>query len=357
MSTDSPSTLEARLRANEAIWRRFRQIELDMLNAETLADVVRPMVQHLQRHFSGVQAVSIVWIDPQYEFERELLCTSPATVIREAWVSLPDRIQDVPPSAPVLGPLHTEQQRLLFPQCRETLHSVAMVPMMLRGQLVGSLNQGSRDPLHFHPEVATDLIEHLAAVTAVCLDSTVNRAHLQRDVLTDALTGVSNRRFFERRLQEEGDAWRRHGHPLTCLMVDLDHFKRINDQLGHAAGDQAIRQVAQQLAQGLRSSDVLARYGGEEFALLLPATDSMQAQDIAERLRNSIERMLFMPEGLEASRCLTISIGLATLDETVHSRVTGSIGSWLVREADGALYQAKAHGRNRIELASPPENT
>jgi len=83
----------------------------------------------------------------------------------------------------------------------------------------------------------------------------------------------------------------------------------------------------------------------------------MQAQDIAERLRNSIERMLFMPEGLEASRCLTISIGLATLDETVHSRVTGSIGSWLVREADGALYQAKAHGRNRIELASPPENT
>jgi two-component system cell cycle response regulator len=347
---DSRATLEAQLRANEAIWLRFRQIELDMLNADTLADVVGRLVQELPGHFPSVHAVSITWIDPECEFEQELLRADPPSAVRAAWLSLPAPDHDIPPLIPVLGQLTPELQRALFPRQREPLRSVAMVPMRLRGVLVGSLNQGSRDPEHFRPDVATDLIEHLAAVTAVCVDNAVNRAHLQRDVLTDALTGVANRRFFERRLQEETDVWRRHGHSLSCLLVDLDHFKQINDRHGHAAGDRALQQVARQLSLGLRSSDVLARYGGEEFVLLLPSTDAVRAREIAERLRMAIARAVTIP-GAAPGQSVTVSVGLAWLDASMRAEVPKPPGAWLVSRADEALYRAKARGRNCVEMA------
>jgi len=349
-TTDFQASFEAQLRANETIWIRFRQIELDMLNADTLADVVARLARQLPEHFPSVHAVSIAWIDPEYEIERELLRSNPSAAVRAAWSSLPAPDHGIPAETAVLGTLHPDLQRLLFPRQHETLRSVAMVPMRLRGKLVGSLNQGSRNPDHFRPDVATDLIEHLAAVTAVCIDNAVNRARLQRDVLTDVLTGVANRRFFERRLQEETDLWRRHGHSLSCLLVDLDHFKQINDRYGHAAGDRALQQVARQLSLGLRSSDVLARYGGEEFVLLLPGTDADQAREIAERLRAAIARTVSMP-GTGAAQPVTVSMGLAWIDETMRPEVPEPPGAWLVRRADEALYRAKARGRNRVDVA------
>jgi len=353
-TSDSRATLETRLRANEAIWLRFRQIEIDMLNADTLADVVGCLVRQLPEYFPSVHHVSISWIDPEFEIERELLQAHPTTGVRVAWISLPAPGHGVPPDAAVLGKLTPDLQRALFPQLREPLGSVAMVPMRLRGVLVGSLNQGSRDPDHFRPDVATDLIEHLAAVTAVCIDNAVNRARLKRDVLTDALTGVANRRFFERRLQEETDLWQRHGHSLSCLLVDLDRFKQINDRHGHAAGDRVLQQVARQLSLGLRSSDVLARYGGEEFVLLLPGTDMARAREIAERLRAAIAHAVPMP-GNGAAQPVTVSMGLAWLDESMRLGVPDPPGEWLVKRADVALYRAKARGRNRVEVANQAE--
>jgi diguanylate cyclase (GGDEF)-like protein len=295
--------------------------------------------------FPAVHAVSLAWLDPEHEWSRELQREEAGHSTVAAFVSLASLQSGYPPARPQLGPLEPGIQQQLFSAVSAPLRSVALMPLRLRGELVGCLNQASFDSDHFSPVVATDLLEHMAAVTALCVDNAANRARLRRDGLTDALTGVANRRFFERRLQEEISLWRRHGANLSCLLVDIDHFKQINDRYGHLVGDRMLQGVAQTLSTGLRSSDVLARYGGEEFALLLPATDSRQAGEIAERLRGAIEDAVAPPG---SSVPLTVSIGLASLDNMQRQLLREPPGPWLLQRADQALYQAKAQGRNRV---------
>lgn len=339
------SRVADQLRENELIWKRFRQIELAMLDAESFADVIAILIAQLPAAFPAVHAVSLAWLDPEREWAQELQREVADHSIVAAFVSLSSLESGYPPPRPQLGPLEPGVQQQLFPGVSAPLRSMALMPLRLRGELVGCLNQASFDPGHFSPVVATDLLEHMAAVTALCVDNAANRARLRRDGLTDALTGVANRRFFERRLQEEISLWRRHGASLSCLLVDIDHFKQINDRYGHLVGDQMLQRVAQTLSMGLRSSDVLARYGGEEFALLLPATDGRQAGEIAERLRGAIEGAVAPPG---SSAPLTVSIGLARLDNAQRESLRESPGPWLLQHADQALYRAKAQGRNRV---------
>jgi diguanylate cyclase (GGDEF)-like protein len=338
--------IETQLRQNEQIWLRFRQLEIGMLNADSLAEVINVVIGRLPAFFPSVHVVSIAWLDPERELARELEADGSQARVPGAVISLPALPDDLLPSRPQLG-VPAPGQQALFPRDELPPRSVAIVPLPLRGRMVGSLNQGSLDAGHFTPEAATDLLEHLAAVTALCIDSAMNRARLRRDGLTDALTGVANRRFFERRLEEEINLWQRHGGALSCLLIDLDRFKQINDRHGHAAGDRALQQVARQLNHGLRASDVLARYGGEEFVLLLPATDSRQSHEIAERLRAAVAGDDAIAG---AGSPVTVSIGLASLEEGMFRNVTESPGAWLLRQADEALYRAKAQGRNRVAM-------
>jgi diguanylate cyclase (GGDEF)-like protein len=334
------------LRANERIWTGFRELELAMLAAGSLADVLAVVTRVLPERFPAVNMATLAWHDPEYELTR--LLERELGEFPHGFIAINDAelAEQVPHAAPQLGRASDACRRLLFPDRPPSLiQSVAVVPLRLRGAVVGSLNQASRDPAHFNRESATDLLEHMAAVAAICIDNAVNRARLERDVITDPLTGVSNRRFFARRLQEEVSQWQRQGGSLSCLFVDLDHFKQINDRHGHQVGDEALRRVAQLLGESLRASDVLARYGGEEFALLLPDTDAAQAGETAERLR---ARIAGRPLALAAGRNLTItaSIGCATLDQPNTADVA-TLGAWLVRSADAALYAAKSEGRNR----------
>lgn len=341
------------LRANERIWTGFRELELAMLAAGSLADVLAVVTRVLPERFPAVSLATLAWHDPEYELTRLLereLGESPHGFVA---FNGPELAGEVPPGAPRLGRADDSCRRLLFPgQPPALIQSIAVVPLRLRGVVAGSLNQASRDPAHFNSEVATDLLEHMAAVAAICIDNAVNRARLERDVVTDPLTGVSNRRFFARRLQEEVSQWQRQGGSLSCLFVDLDHFKQINDRYGHQVGDEALRRVAQLLGESLRTSDVLARYGGEEFSLLLPATDAVHARETAERLRARIAaRSLVLAAGRSLS--ITASIGCATLDQA-STADAATLGAWLVRSADAALYAAKSEGRNRA-VAVPVE--
>jgi diguanylate cyclase (GGDEF)-like protein len=240
---------------------------------------------------------------------------------------------------------------LLFPSYTTPLGSVAIAPLMLHGRMIGVFNQGSVAQQHFMPAFATDLLEHLAAVTAMCIDNAVNRERLRRDGLTDGLTGVANRRFFERRLREEVSIWERHRHTLACLLVDLDHFKQVNDRHGHLTGDRALTLVAGALGEGLRASDVLARYGGEEFVLLLPGTVAEQAVEVAQRLRANVAGLSL--RGADNVRMqLTVSIGLACL--APDTAPSADPAHWLVQQADSALYLAKTSGRNQVVMAERP---
>jgi len=341
--------MESRLRGNERIWAGFREIELRMLTAETLHAVIGVLSRDLPEFFPGVHAVSIAWLDPDYELTH-LLEQEGGKAQSNTFVALHATAPGlILPDVPLLGAADPVRQQKLFPNTNQRLQSMAITPLVLRGELVGSLNQGSADPRHFAPDAATDLLEHLAAVAAICIDNAVNRARLRRDGLTDVLTQVANRRFFERRLREEVSQWLRRGGDLSCLLVDLDCFKQINDQHGHQTGDLVLQEVARTLSKGLRTSDVLARYGGEEFVLLLPAAGSERAAEIAERLRAAVAALALTPVQGTSLR-VTASFGLASLAGSQRATLEDP-GLWLLRQADQALYAAKARGRNCVVAA------
>jgi diguanylate cyclase (GGDEF)-like protein len=174
------------------------------------------------------------------------------------------------------------------------------------------------------------------------------RDALRALILTDALTGVANRRAFDERLEME---WRRCGRaalPVSLLIVDIDHFKLYNDHYGHPAGDATLVQVAGAMRRAAgRGQDLVARYGGEEFAILLPQLDEQGATGVARRLMQELETLALPHAASPTSPHLTVSIGIASMVPGEHSTPAD-----LVQVADALLYQAKAGGRNRYRTAS-----
>ncbi len=158
----------------------------------------------------------------------------------------------------------------------------------------------------------------------------------------DPLTGVKNRAALDSAMERELHLARRQNRSFSILLLDIDHFKRINDTWGHPCGDAALRAVAHCIAETIRGSDILFRYGGEEFVILLSDTDAQGALQLAERIRQALERLECDYDN--QSIRLTASLGIATLqdNEAAHA---------LLKRADDALYQAKATGRNRVVLA------
>jgi diguanylate cyclase (GGDEF)-like protein len=172
------------------------------------------------------------------------------------------------------------------------------------------------------------------------------RARLEQLSETDALTGIANRRQFDRRLADEWSRHVRHGTPLTLLLVDVDHFKRYNDAYGHQAGDRCLRRIAELLAAcARRPSDLVARYGGEEFAILLPHTEADAAATQAMRCIAAVDEAQIPHRDSPVAPHVTLSVGVAL----ARSRRPGAHET-LLQAADRALYQAKAAGRHRAEF-------
>jgi two-component system, cell cycle response regulator len=160
--------------------------------------------------------------------------------------------------------------------------------------------------------------------------------------MTDALTGLLNRYGLQRALQREMAEARRYARPLSCLLIDIDFFKAVNDTYGHAAGDTALQQTARVISESVRGSDVVCRYGGEEFLVLAPETGVDGARALAEKIRQSCSSRLFGDAGRVFP--LTLSAGVAQLDP-------GESGNDMIARADEALYHAKQTGRDRVEAA------
>ena len=165
-------------------------------------------------------------------------------------------------------------------------------------------------------------------------------ADLERLAIRDELTGLFNYRHFQARLKQEAERAQRYRRPFSLIVFDADHFKEVNDTLGHAEGDRVLAELARILGQAVRGTDVVCRYGGEEFAVLLPETPVAQAAAVAERARQAVEAAKLL-----SGRPMTVSAGAAEVRPDER-------GEDLVRRVDAALYAAKRAGRNRVELAS-----
>lgn len=170
-------------------------------------------------------------------------------------------------------------------------------------------------------------------------------ARLERLAVTDGLTGLFNHRRFQEALHSELLRCERHKRPLGVLMLDVDFFKKVNDSMGHPAGDELLRRLAEVLGKDLRQTDLISRYGGEEFAVLLPETTKAEALQVADRMREAVEQKVNVEKVW--TQHITVSIGVATFPED------GKTAEAVLEAADQALYVAKRQGRNRVVGARP----
>ena len=341
--------LTAEVARNEDKMRRTQRRELELLQAESLDTLIVALTTGLRVSY-GVEYVSLVICDADHDV-RHLLLANGTPPEEFADLVMVESLSGLAPqyialSKPWLGKFAACDHQLICPGARDA-RSIAMIPLSRRGKLLGSINLCSNDPLRFTRDHASDFLAHLGVIATFCIENTINRARLLRSGFTDVLTGWNNRRYLTVRLAEELARARRDRTRLVCLMLDVDHFKRVNDTYGHAAGDVVLRELAQRIESQVRASDVAARYGGEEFVILLPNTNVDAAQRLAERIRAEIGGSpIALPCG--ESVTITASIGIAEVAPTNADRDLKTLGDSLVARADVALYAAKSAGRDRV---------
>ena len=221
-------------------------------------------------------------------------------------------------------------------------HTLAL-PLVSQGRVLGALI-GSRRQEREWTAADRELLTWAAAELSAALARAFAFEVAENQAYVDALTGLPNRRYLEE-LLDTVIPRRRTGDRLGILMIDLDHFKHLNDKFGHATGDRVLRAVAETISAAVRLEDTPARYGGEEFVVVLRRATSDQAADVAERIRADIEAI--PPVDLSLTERITVSIGVAVAEGGQHTDVRE-----LIETADDALYRAKKQGRNRVVLAS-----
>ncbi|WP_233836144.1 GGDEF domain-containing protein [Paraburkholderia sp. ZP32-5] len=347
---------------NERTLRRFQDVELRLIGAQDFASFLDTLFRHLPQEFSLASVT--LWLDDRAPMLLELLEPNALDALdlpnlktsREAgfaaqalcgdgrpWLGRPHEVADdalrvlfgdAPAQGPLRGPATEPASAILLPLAAGTSVS-------------GYLCLGSDDPARFGAGMATDILERFASIVTASLDNVAHRERLKQLGMTDSLTGLANRRYFDERLREEVMRAVRYRVPVACLFIDIDGFKRINDTYGHPTGDRVLAAVAACVRQQVRLGDTVARYGGEEFAALLQG-DRADALTVAERVRLAVER-LDVTDDHGTHIALSVSIGVAARVVNCAPAEAMSLGQTMMQEADRAMYQAKRNGRNRIE--------
>lgn len=279
--------------------------------------------------------------------------------VRELWVGTDQNVEPSPlePGGPGPGELlcrcwGTRQPQLvrmlgandeILAKALPGARNLVVVPMVTDGRAIGALvleQGGGLDEVVSAGRVSA--LAEFAAHGALSIRSATLLAEVERLARVDALTGLPNRRTFEETLDRELVRAARSNEPLSLVMIDVDHFKRINDTLGHAGGDEVLRRIGAVLATSLRQIDLPSRFGGEEFALVLPDCTGAAAMKLTEKLRRAVAAC----HGSHRELAVTISAGAATFPRNALT------GTELISQADEALYQSKRDGRDRTTLAT-----
>jgi len=341
--------LTAEVASNDTKMQRTQQRELHLLQAENLESLFAALIDGLRASYD-LEYVSVVLCDPDHDIRHLLLANgTPAETFSN--LLMVESLAGLAPQyvalhRPWLGAYAGCDHQMICPGA-DGQKSIAIIPLAQRGKLMGSINLCSSNAQRFTRDHASDFLAHLGVIASFCIENVVNRARLVRSGFTDVLTGWHNRRYLAMRINEELARAQRDHTSLVCLMLDVDHFKQVNDNWGHSAGDAVLRELAQRIETQVRISDIAARYGGEEFVVLLPNTEVESATLLADRVRTAIaESPIELPCGETVS--ITVSIGIAIVQPAEDESDLKTVGDALIARADVALYAAKSAGRNRV---------
>ncbi|HEU4560604.1 MAG TPA: sensor domain-containing diguanylate cyclase [Longimicrobium sp.] len=353
--TELPEEVTAALEKHlSRVWqvqelRAWQTLELDQLRfhlnalqqvARTLS-VVRSLEDTEKLVLDSVTEVFFAWWAALYHTDGEQYIFRAVRSLRGESVAptIPARVvrQVASPGEPPVIPSQDAEIRDHVPA------EIAVVaPLDFGDGHAGLLILGKRMNEAPYEEHELRLLRALADSSAVALRNAELLDRLRAQATIDPLTGCHNRRGFDEILELEFSRAKRYKRPLSLLLLDIDHFKRVNDEYGHEVGDNALQRIGRAVRHTFRSTDSACRFGGEEFALIFPETGKDEAERLAERLRILIETL---PPNAEVPRSLTASFGVAAYPDDGRDIAT------LIRSADRALYLAKANGRNRVERA------
>ncbi|ADG83637.1 sensor domain-containing diguanylate cyclase [Thermincola potens] len=241
----------------------------------------------------------------------------------------------------------TKKDRRLrsMPGITQFLRSLLVVPLMVEKKIIGVVTIGKKEPYAYGPK-HMQILTILGGQAAVAMANALLYKKIEKLAITDGLTKVYNHRYFYKKFEEEYQRSQRYGCKFSVIMIDIDYFKRFNDEFGHKAGDTALFTVAKIIKTNTRNIDTVARYGGEEFAILLPETDSGDAKIVAERIRKAISETVFRIADDKPPVGVTVSIGVSSYPADTKDP------QQVVELADQALYYSKEHGKNRVTVWS-----
>lgn len=319
-------------RRNEALLRRLQAFELQLLSCQTWFDFLTLLLDGLPAQFE-LDAATLKVCDPDGELKAAMLQSldiEQGVLLNQ--LEFQARVPVIEASAVTPPP---------------PWKSGLALPLLRNDVYLGQLRLYSCSDDRFRSGMATDFMQHLAAVIAACMVMVKQSEEQARLALTDPLTGAENRRGFERAYEREWARGQRQYHIFSMILLDLDHFKQVNDVHGHGTGDRALKMLCRTMKGILRPTDHIGRLGGEEFAVLLPGCQPDQLEAVVQRIQEAIRTMVVLnDQGRQVA--MTASGSYVPVTARPHSPLTLT---QIIDHLDTYLYQAKKNGRNRFVCA------
>jgi diguanylate cyclase (GGDEF)-like protein/PAS domain S-box-containing protein len=335
--------LSLRLRQSEALRETMSQITAELQLEPLLQTILERAIELI-----GADSGQISMYDAERNDLQILACTNldPALIGTRQPLTPHGTGQVIRTRQPlVISDYQTWDERLTT-YAKLGAHALLLVPLLAGERVLGIISIGHKDRMRVFNITDIELLSLFAQQATIAIRNAHQFAEMQYHATTDALTGLNNRRSFGDLAQRAYEQAVRYNHSLAVLMLDIDHFKDVNDQFGHPIGDEVLRNVAYHCLTTLRAVDVVGRYGGEEIAMILPETDDEQARSVAERLRHTLAQTHIDTRHIPIQ--ITVSLGIATA-----MPIDGLPLDTLIGRADQALYQAKRAGRNRVVVWQP----
>ncbi len=342
MTENQTTSLYGRLKRNEELAQKFYEVEKKILTILRFQDLFGVLLSEIKGQFN----VPYVWIslidnsDALHLIQSttdltELLTDSVNIIDASTFFALVGRQTD-----PILANEGLRPYYKLLPEDRNFLiKSLAIAPITMDGEIIGSLNQGDAAATRFQPGMDTSLLEQLATKVSLCLSNVTAHEKLTFLAYHDPLTGLLNRRVMETALKREVGRAKRYQLPLSVIFLDLDYFKNVNDTFGHETGDQLLKHLAWQLSDRSREPDIVARFAGDEFVIILPETNEEQAQALMERIHDHLKETPLVTKETEIP--VSISFGVAsTADIALDDE---EAPAKLLKKADEQLYIKKGN--------------